>query len=422
VVGRRDPACPTIRIVLEPSRADDALGADVVVGVPAERDHRAAAAEAALAVQAGLRAAFPGRPAVALVLTGEPEGTLESGAAIPIPEPGQPAPAIHTGGGSSPEAALHTLLEVALALGAPACGLLEPMPRPADPAWLRALLDPVLRGDADLVAPSYARRRLDGVLVTGLVYPLTRALFGQRLRQPLGRELVMSRRLAEHLSRDDEWRTDPAHAGADLWVITKALVRECRCAQVFLGPRPIPQPQPPDVSDALASVLGTVFHEMALHAPRWQRVRGSCPVVTSGDEHLPDDPPHAPAPGPLVAAFGLGTQDLRRLWGSVLPPQALYALQRIPKDPPEAFRMPDRLWARVVYDFAVGWRVKAMDRLQLLRSMTPLYLGWVASWVNEVRPLDAAAADERIERLCEAFEAEKPYLISRWRWPDRFSP
>jgi hypothetical protein len=407
--------------VLEPTRADEALGADVVVGVPAERD-RAVAAEAALAVQAGLRAVFPGRPAVAVILAGEQEGTLPPGAAIPIPEPGAAPPAIHTGGGSSPEAALHTLLEIALALGAPACALLEPMPRPTDPGWLRAILEPVLAGTADLVAPSYARRRLDGLLVTGLVYPLTRALFGQRLRQPLGRELVMSRRLAEHLSRDDEWRTDPAHAGADLWVITKALVRECRCAQVFLGPRPLPQPQPPDVSDAIAGVLGTLFHELTLHAPRWQRVRGSCPVTTIGAEHLPDDPPHAPPTGPLVASFALGAQDLRKFWGAVLPPQALLTLQRIPRDPPDGFRMPDRLWARVVYDFAVGWRVKVMDRKQLLRSMTPLYLGWVASWVNEVRALESAAADERLERLCEAFEAEKPYLISRWRWPDRFTP
>jgi hypothetical protein len=408
-------------IVLEPSRAAEALGVDVVVGVPAERD-RAGAADAAAALQAGLRDAFPGRPALALVLAGEPEGTIGQGTPIPLPEPGAPAPAIHTGGGASPEAALHTLLDVALALGAPACALLEPMPRPADPGWLRLLLEPVRRGDVDLVAPSYARRRLDGVLVTGLVYPLTRALFGQRLRQPLGRELVMSRRLAEQLSRDSEWRTDPVHAGADLWVITKALVRECRCAQVFLGPRPVPQRQPPDVSDALAGVLGTIFHEMALHAPRWQRVRGSCPVATFGDEHLPDDPPHAPAAAPLVSAFALGEKDLRRFWITVLPPQGVYALQRLPRDPPEAFRMPDRLWARVVYDFAVGWRVKAMDRLQLLRSMTPLYLGWVASWVNEVGALDPAAADERLEKLCEAFEAEKPYLISRWRWPDRFAP
>jgi hypothetical protein len=145
-------------------------------------------------------------------------------------------------------------------------------------------------------------------------------------------------------------------------------------------------------------------------------------VATSGEQYLPEDGAHPPATGPLVDAFALGAQDLRRVWGPVLPPQALYALQRLPRDPPEGFRVPDRIWARIVYDFAVAWRVKAVDRAQLLRSMTPLYLGWVASYVNEVAPLDAGAAAERIERLCEVFEAEKPYLISRWRWPDRFAP
>jgi hypothetical protein len=407
--------------VLEPSRAAEALGVDVVVGVPAERD-RSAATEAAVAVQASLRAAFPGRPALAIVLAQDEEGTVPSGAPIPIPAPGEPPPAVHGPGGATPEGALHALLEVSLGLGAPACALLEALPRPVDPGWLHAILDPVLRDDADLVAPAYARGRNEGVLVSGLVYPLTRALFGQRIRQPLGRELAISRRLVEHLTRDDEWRTDPAYAGADLWVITKALVRECRCAQVFLGPRPVPRAQPPDVADALASVLGTVFHEMTLHAARWQRVRSSREVPTLGDEVLAGDRAPPPDTEPLVQAFALGAQDLRRVWGPVLPPQTLLELTRLPGSPAASFRLPDRLWARIVYDFAVGWRVKAMDRSQLLRSMTPLYLGWVASYLNEVAALDAAGAATRIERLCEVFEAEKPYLISRWRWPDRFAP
>jgi hypothetical protein len=123
-----------------------------------------------------------------------------------------------------------------------------------------------------------------------------------------------------------------------------------------------------------------------------------------------------------VDAFALGWRDLRSLWSAVLPPQTLLALQRIPRDPPSAFRLPDALWARLVYDFAVGWRFKVMDRTQLLRSLTPLYLGWVASFLNEVAPLGGDAAEARVEALCAAFEAEKPYLIARWRWPDRFSP
>ena len=166
-----------------------------------------------------------------------------------------------------------------------------------------------------------------------------------------------------------------------------------------------------------------MFHEMALHAARWQRVRGSCPVATFGDEHLAGDAAHPPAPGPLVAAFGLGAQDLRRVWGPVLPPQALYALQRIPREPPEAFRIPDR---------ALG-----ADGLRLRRRLARQGDGPAAAPALDdaalprlgrlVRERGGAARRRRrptarIERLCEAFEAEKPYLISRWRWPDRFAP
>jgi hypothetical protein len=410
--------------VLDPTRADEALGAGVVVGVPGEPD-RGAASEAALSLQAALRDAYPTLRPLAVVLTGSGEGAMAP-EAVPVPlPPGERPLLVHTGGGG-PQADLPALLEVALAQGAPACALLEPLPRGADPAWLRLLLEPVLTGGVDLVAPAYARGRLEGVLVTGIVYPLTRALFGHRLRQPLGREIVISRRLAEVLLRDEEWRTDPGHAGGDLWVVTKALLAESTVAQVYLGPRPVPRPlpraQPEDPPALLARILGTIFHEMDVHARRWQRVKGSRPVPSSGEEHLPDPPGAPPSPGPLVAAFGLGWQDLRTLWSAVLPPQTLLALQRIPREPPEAFRVPDVVWVRVIYDFAVAWRVKAMERAQLLRSLTPLYLGWVASFVNEVAALDAAATEARVERLCEAFETEKPYLIARWRWPDRFAP
>jgi hypothetical protein len=407
--------------VLEPSRAHEALAPEVLLGIPAEPD-RLSASETALALQEGLRQAYPDLPALAVILSGDPRGAAAPGEPIPWPGENGTPPVVFTGGQDGPEAALPALLELALTMGAPACALLEPMPRPPGGQWLRALLDPVLTGERDLIAPAYARGRFDGVMITGVVYPLTRALFGQALRQPLGREVVVSRALAERLLTDVGWRADSSHAGADLWVIARAVARECRLAQVFLGPRLRPPPQPPDVSKAVARLLGPVFAEMELFADRWQRVRGSRPVPTSGDDQPGTSATPAPDPAPLVSAFGLGWQDLRRIWSAVLSPQTLLALQRIQQNPPEAFRMPDTLWARILYDFAVGWRVKTMDRDQLLRSMTPLYLGWVASFVNEVGPLDRQEADARVERLCEAFEGEKPYLISRWRWPDRFSP
>ncbi len=404
--------------MLEHAQADPATSPQVVVGVTSDPD-ALAASDAALALRTGLRDAFGGERTLTVVVTKDPRGAVGPGELLP--SNAEETPPLVLAPSTAPAGALPVLLELAADLGAPACALLEALPRPPDPGWLRALLEPVLSGGFDLVAPAYARGRFDGVLVTGIVYPLTRALFGHRLRQPLGSEVVVSARLGEHLLRDDSWRHADPSTG-DLWAITLAIARECKMAQVFLGPRPRPPRQPADLSTAVSQVLSVVFREMELHAHRWMRVRGSNPVPTLGEEHpsLENAPP--PAPGPLVSAFTLGWQDLRRLWSEILPPQTLLALQRIPRDPPEAFRMPDALWARIVYDFAVGWRVKAMDRDQLLRSLTPLYLGWVAGFVNEVTPLGPAEADARVERLCEAFEQEKPYIISRWRWPDRFSP
>ena len=47
-------------------------------------------------------------------------------------------------------------------------------------------------------------------------------------------------------------------------------------------------------------------------------------------------------------------------------------------------------------------------------------LGLFASIILQVRELPPEVADARLERLAVAFEAQKPYLMSRWRWPERF--
>ena len=54
--------------------------------------------------------------------------------------------------------------------------------------------------------------------------------------------------------------------------------------------------------------------------------------------------------------------------------------------------------------------------------MTPLYLAWVASFARDVADADRPIVRDRVDRLCQAFEIQKPYLLARWRWPDRFTP
>ena len=79
-------------------------------------------------------------------------------------------------------------------------------------------------------------------------------------------------------------------------------------------------------------------------------------------------------------------------------------------------------WVRIIYDFALAYRLRTISRTHLLGALTPLYLGWVASYAQEVGSASPAEAEQRVEKLARAYEDGKPYLLSRWRWPDRFNP
>jgi hypothetical protein len=124
----------------------------------------------------------------------------------------------------------------------------------------------------------------------------------------------------------------------------------------------------------------------------------------------------------MIESFHLGAQNLQDVWGLALPPTTLLELRKLSRLPADRFRVPDELWARIVYDFALGHRLRAISSEHLLRSITPLYLGWIASFALEVKTAGEAQREAVLERLCKAYEANKAYLVSRWRWPDRFNP
>jgi hypothetical protein len=122
----------------------------------------------------------------------------------------------------------------------------------------------------------------------------------------------------------------------------------------------------------------------------------------------------------MLDAFRLAYTNLQEIWSLVLPPNSLLGLKRLSVTDAAAFRMPESLWARIVFDFLLAYRLRTINRGHLLGALIPLYLAWVASHFN----ITASGTDpeRHIEAVAAAFEAEKPYLVSRWRWPDRFNP
>jgi glucosylglycerate synthase len=313
---------------------------------------------------------------------------------------------------------VRALLEEADRLGARAAVLVRAEPRDERIDWPGLLVGPVVESGFDWVGAAYRRHKLEGMLNTAIVHPLLRALFGKRLRQPCTGEVALSLGLVRALL-DGPDRRRFGDSGPEAWLAATALAGRWRVGQAWLGPWRGPRGPRDDASHALARAVAPVFDEMARHADRWQRREGSDEIPSFGEPGLEDGGPPANVDA-LEDAFRLGLRELGPLWGQVLPPGTVLALRRAAAAAQARFA--DEIWARVVYDFALAFSLRTVERQQLLRSMTPIYLGWVAGFARDVRALDAATTEARVESLCEAFEREKPYAISRWRWPDGFNP
>jgi len=174
-----------------------------------------------------------------------------------------------------------------------------------------------------------------------------------------------------------------------------------------------------DLGTTLTQVVGALFADVAERPDRWQRVRGSVAVQQFGESAGALAEAVSLDRDALIESFRLGYRELRDIWTWVLPPRTILDLRRLMDAAPGSFHLDDALWARIVYDFALGYRLRVLARDHLLRSLVPLYLAWLASFVVEVRDRGAEDVDERIEQLAAVFEAQKPYLISKWRWPER---
>lgn len=404
-------------------------GADIVVGLPTY-NNLATIAGVVQAIRQGLDQAFPQQSALIVnVDGGSSDGTTiriaelaaESGTVLGhVRLPGQDLVVPYHGIPGKAEA-LHVTLQVARQASARACLMLSPDFTTLPPAWIEELAAPILQQGFDFVLPLYPRHKFDGAITSSIVRPLVRALYGRRVKQPMGAEYAFSSQLVERYLGLKVWGTDLARFGTDIWTTTCAMAGAFKMCHVHLGAKLQSRAQA-DLGTTLDQVLGALFEDMVQNAHVWQRVRGSLAILDLGSPSADIPPPVSLDHNKLVESFRLGLRNLHDVWALVLAPATLLELRRAADAAPEQFTLPDVVWCRALFDFALGYRLRTMNRNHLLAAFLPLYLGWLGSFVRQMQSASDGQAEERVEELCRSYESEKPYLMSRWRSPDRFNP
>lgn len=311
--------------------------------------------------------------------------------------------------------AFRTIFEIAKRLKAKACCVMDSDLRSVSPEWVELLAGPVLIQGFDYVSPLYARHKYDGTITNMIVYPVTRSLYGKKIRQPIGGDFGFSGAMAEHFLSRDVWETDVARYGVDVWMTTTALTGNFRTCQAFLGAK-IHDPKDPGthLAPMLKQVVGSLFSQMEATFDSWKDVRGSEALPIFGFQWEAGLEPVNINTERMVSQFSLGVQELKGIWEKILSPQTLAEVLALLPAAPGGFAYPDSLWVRTVWDFALAHKKRVLSRDHILGALVPLYLAKTVSFVLETMQLTGKEAEARVEKLALNFEENKSYLTEGW--------
>jgi hypothetical protein len=281
--------------------------------------------------------------------------------------------------------------------------------------WLSKLLRPIYRDGFDLVTPTYGRHKFEGLLITNLLYPMVRALYGVRIREAYSPEFGFSGRLGSQFLGQNVWNDGADGAGVELRFTLAAITGGYRICQSFLGEKDHIERRGADLVPALRQTVGALFSVLEADFPVWSSVAGSQPVPTTGADQKVLLEPVRVNRKRLREMFSTGVAELDSVFQSILSPSTLAELRRIARLEEAEFRYPAELWVRTVYEFAAAYRKSVISRDHIIQALAPLFRGRVFTFVTENRSASADDVENNIEGLCLEFEQLKPYLLQMWK-------
>src|SRR5216684_357561 len=309
--------------------------------------------------------------------------------------------------------ALRDIVAAADLLRARACAIISPATPNLTPSWAANLLRPVYREGLDFVAPLYTRSRFQGLLARDLLYPMSRAIFGQRIREIYSEEWGFSGRLASQCLEKDVWREEAVRARPEAWMAITAIGGGLKCGQSFLGPKIAP-PTGTDIVEIIRQTVGNFFWCMETNQAQWLSWSDSQPVATFGPDHelsLDGDPPSQEK---IFELFRSGVSELEPILASILAQDTHAQIKAIALSDRSKFHFPLELWVKTVYEFAASYHHTVLNRDHLVQALVPLYRGRLFSFLLEHADSAAQVMETQSEALCQEFERQKPYLVERW--------
>jgi hypothetical protein len=284
------------------------------------------------------------------------------------------------------------------------------------PEWIGALLQPITSRSLDVVAGGYLRHPLEALLVTQLIRPLMRAVYGRQFDQPLLSAFGSSRRFAAGCLGQDVWDRSPIREGIEVWLAGTAAGGNYLAGQVSLGRAGTAGRAGGGLQAVFSPLVGALFATLERHAGTWIQSERATPSPIIGLDTPSTAGLEAPAldSSSLGATFFRDVRDLHPVLEQILSSETFASVSASAGENADVVRYDDETWVATVYDFAVAHGRGVMDRAHIVQALMPLYLGRAASFLAEHAASAVTDIERHLERLSEQFERQRHALIERW--------
>jgi len=317
----------------------------------------------------------------------------------------------------------RTIVATADLLRARACAIVSAATPNLTADWIGNLLQPIYRQDYDFVAPLYARQRFDGLLARTLLYPMSRAIFGKRIRELHSTELALSGRLATNCANQNVWHDAPIQDLPQTCIALTAVTSDYRCCQSFLGPKLRPaHVSAPDIVTAVRQAVGALFWCIDSQDSYWIDRSGSEPVPTFGPDHELTDEQVTVNLQRIFELFRSGVAELSPILKAIAAPDTYAEIQRLETLDERNLCFDNALWAKTLYDFAVAYHRTLLNRDHLVQALVPLYRGKIYSFFRQHAASSPSDIEADSENLCLELERQKPHLIEHWKVNSEVKP
>lgn len=395
-------------------RVEEIENADILMGIPCY-NNETTIAHVIQMVTHGLAKHYKDKRSVILVADGgSTDDTREVARDFEI-KPWQEKIVSIYRGPAGKGTALRSVFEAAKRLDVKVCAMVDSDLRSITADWVKYLLDPILEKGFQYVSPVYVRHKYDGTITNNIVYNLTRALYGKRIRQPIGGDFAISNDVAKFYTEQDVWDTDVARFGIDIWMTTSAVTQGFKICQSNLGVKIHDVKDPGQhLGPMFRQVLSALFFLMERYESSWKNIKKSEPLELFGFEGKLEPEPVKVNLELMIALFRTGYNQFSSLWKDILSESSFNQVTETFKMDTKSFHLPTDSWVNILYELAATYHLWSVNRDKLLDMMTPLYFARVASFVKQSWDMSSNEAEALVEEQAMKFEEQKDYLIKVW--------